>query len=243
MEEVLMNLNEINLSKPVQEYFEGMGHKVYFEIPELQRVVDIIAIKDNLVVAVELKMGYCKKALYQARINTLFADRSYLALKSKPREENILKCKKLSIGILLIKGGEVITLLEAAKTKYGPLSGHRNSAIESCERNKDNTLAGMPCQKGVGPAIEVNRAIDEYTKLHPKAAWKEIYANVPNHYASAASMRQSIEKFNHREYLKEKYKDRKCGECESLTSSWQSCHRSKNRRATSKACIDFMEQE
>ncbi len=236
-----MLLNEITLSKPVQEYFERLGYRVYFEIPELQRVVDIVAVKKDEVVAVELKMGYCKKALYQARINTLFADRSYIAVKSKPREENVLKCQKLNVGILLVRNNEIAILLEATKTKYGPLSGHRKSVIESCERNKDNALAGMPCQKGVGPAIEVNKAVVEYFKLHPKSSWKEAFANVPNHYASAASMRQSIEKFNHREYLKERYKDKKCGECERLTNNWYSCHKSKNRRVTSKACIDFIE--
>ena len=219
-----------------------MGYKVYFEIPELQKVVDIVAVKENEIVAVELKMGYCKKALYQARTNRLFADKSYIAVKSKPRNENILKCKTSNVGILLVRD-KVIVLSEATPTKYCPMSSQRKSALESCERNKDNTQAGLPCLRGVGPAIEVNNAVNEYNKLHPDASWKEVFANVPNHYASAASMRQSMEKHRLREYLKEKYKDKKCGQCYRLTNEWLSCPKSRNRRKTSKACINFIEPE
>ncbi len=237
-----MKLSEIKLSVPVQEYLEGLGYKVYFEIPELQKVVDIVAVKENEIVAVELKMGYCEKAFYQACTNTLFADKSYIAVKSKPRDENILKCKMRNVGILLVRD-KVIVLSEATPTKYGPMEGQRKSVLESCERNKDNTQAGLPCLKGVGPAIEVNNTVNEYIKLHPNASWKEMYANVPNHYASAASMRQSMEKHKLREYLREKYEDKKCGQCYRLTNEWTSCPKSRNRRKTSKACIDFIEAQ
>ena len=236
-----MKLNEVKLSKPVQKYFESLGYKVYFEIPEFQKVVDIIALKDSQVVAVELKVGYCKQALRQAQLNNLFADRSYIAVKSKPRADSVLKCQKWNVGILLVRN-EITVLLEVAESDRRPLANYKESAIESCERNKGNTIAGLPCQKGIGLAVEANKGIEEYVRLNPKASWKEIYANVPNHYASAASMRQSIEKFNHREYLKEKYKDRKCKECYRLSSRY-GCHRSRNRKPTSKACIDFIETD
>ena len=232
-----MRLHEVKLSRPVKEYFEALGFTVYFEIPELQRVVDIIALKDTQIIAIELKMGYCKKVLRQSRLNCLFADRSYIAIKSKPRSENILNCRKNNIGILLVRGTLIEVLSEAVENH--PSAHWRESVIESCRRNEGNNIAGLPCQKGIGHAIDVNKTVGEYLKVNPDATWKQIFANVPNHYASPASMRQSLERHRHFEYLLEKYKDRKCGEC--CRQKNKGCPKGRNRKAGSKVCINFFE--
>lgn len=230
-----MNLNEIKLFEPVKRYLEFAGFKVYCEIPALQRVVDIVAIKDSQVIAIELKVGYCKKAHQQAYINCLFANRSYVAVKSKPRTENILKCRQSNIGILLV-GDSVEILSEAVENN--PSEYYKKGVIETCERNTTNNIAGLPCQKGIGPAIDVNNAVNEYIRLNPNAKWKQIFADIPNHYASPASMKQSLEKHRHFAYLKEKYKDKKCGECQRQKS--YCCPKGSRRKDTSKACMNFM---
>jgi len=229
-----MNLNEIKLFEPVKQYLEFMGYKVYCEIPEFQRVVDIVAIKESQVIAVELKTGYCKKAHMQAYTNCLFADRSYIAIKSRPRPENILKCQRSNIGILLV-GNAVEVLSEAAENN--PSEYYKKSVIETCKHNETNNIAGLPCQKGIGPAIDVSKAVGEYYRRNPDATWKQVFVDIPNHYASPASMRQSLEKHRHFEYLKEKYKDNKCGECRRQKS--YGCPKGNRRKDTSKACINF----
>jgi hypothetical protein len=230
-----MNLHEIKLFEPVKRYLDDMGYKVHCEVPELQRVVDIVAFKESLVISVELKVGFCKKALRQAYINCLFADKSYIAIKRRPRPENILSCQKSHIGILIVVGMNVEVLSEAVENN--PSEYYKKRAIESCKHSECNNIAGLPCQKGIGPAIDVSKSVEKYIQQNPNAKWKQIFSAVPNHYASPSSMKQSLEKHRHFEYLKEKYKDNKCEECHRQKTG--SCPKGNNRKNTSKACINF----
>jgi hypothetical protein len=229
-----MNLNEIKLFEPIKRFWEIAGFKVYCEIPESGRGIDVVALKDSQIVAIELKVGYCKKAFRQAYMNCLYTDRSYIAVKSKPHIKNILKCHQNNIGILLV--GDTIKILSEA-IENNPSKYHRERIKESCSHNKDNNIAGLPCQKGIGPAISVNKSVKEYLQRNPDAKWKQIFIDVPNHYASPASMKQSLEKHRHFEYLKDKNKDNRCGECRRQKT--YSCPKGVRRKDTSKACINF----
>lgn len=53
-------------------------------------------------------------------------------------------------------------------------------------------IGGVACATGEGPAAEVCDRACEYLATHPGASWKELFASVPNHYGSAASMRSSL---------------------------------------------------
>jgi len=231
-----MNLNEIKLYKPVKRHFEAMGFTIYCEVPILNRVVDVVALKNPQIITIELKVSYCKRAHRQAHLNGICADKSYIAVRSKPRVRSISKCQKSNIGLLLVRGA-VEVLAEAINNQ--PHEHYRRRITESCSRSVGNTIAGLPCQKGIGPAIDVSRAVDDYRKTNPNATWKQIYRDVANHYASAASMKQSLEKHRHFQYLLEKYKHNTCGECD--RQKW-SCPKGRNRRDGSKACINFINE-
>jgi hypothetical protein len=140
-----MNLNEIKLCEPIKLCLESMGFKVYYEVPELQRVVDVIALKGSQVIAVDLKTGYCEKGLRQAYTNCLFADKSYIAVKSRPRPENILKCQKHNIGILLVR--DVVSVLSEAIDNH-PSVYKREIVIESCKHSNNNNIAGWRLRYG-----------------------------------------------------------------------------------------------
>ncbi|MDD5323440.1 MAG: hypothetical protein PHD43_23115 [Methylococcales bacterium] len=229
-----MQLHEIKLCEPVQLYLESKGYKVYFEVPFSCRVVDIVAIKESSIIAIELKVGYCKKVLFQASRNLIFANQSYIAVGRSPRLKSVLTCKQNDVGVMVI--GDSVELLNVPQIQDGR-SYYREKIIESCGRNSENLIAGIPCVAGIGPAIQVNNAVDEYQKLNPSSTWKQIFMDVPNHYASPASMRQSLEKHRFFKKLKEKVKDNTCGQCRFQKYS---CPKGHNRMDTSKACINFV---
>lgn len=52
--------------------------------------------------------------------------------------------------------------------------------------------SGLPTLKGKGPARDVSGLIIEYRKENPDATWKELFANVANHYASWQSMKRAL---------------------------------------------------
>jgi hypothetical protein len=53
---------------------------------------------------------------------------------------------------------------------------------------------GVPNTRNQGPARDVRDLIATYRQEHPGADWKELFANVANHYASPQSMRQAQNK-------------------------------------------------
>ena len=97
---------EFELTKPVSDYFEKQGCTVLPEVRIGYCRADLVAFKDGVVTAVELKLQYSKKAMVQAKNYLLGANYVYLALplmKSFPlvrKHEHDLR--KEGIGVLLI---------------------------------------------------------------------------------------------------------------------------------------------
>jgi len=242
-----MELKEVKLSEPVAQHFIKQGYEVYYEIPCWQRCIDIVAIKkEGFVIAIELKYRYCKKAVLQAISNSLAADISYIAIGNKPRGKSLSFCAKYNIGVILVNNGIEI-LQEANQNKNGDI--WKQDLIEICKRNAGNGQAGKPNLAGVGPAQECQRAVEKYLKQNPDATWKQIFKEVPNHYASPQSMRQSLDNLAYWQYLKKQYAGKTCCECSHCQGAVISGHilkkegyclvKCKNRRPTSKACINF----
>ena len=234
-----MKLHEIKLSEPIKQYFIGKGYTVYCEIPHNLRTVDIVAIKGDEIIAIELKVGYCGKVLQQAMINQLFANKSYAAITKRPKDKNVLQCQENNVGVLLVNG-KAISMSEPESDSPKPDKYYRDKILASCKKHKDNDLAGLPCQKGVGYAASVNAAVKEYRRLHPDASWIEIYHNVPNHYASAVSLKVSQEKWEHFKGLTDLYANDKCGDCRRHKT--HSCSKGLRRRPDSKACVFFIKK-
>jgi hypothetical protein len=68
---------------------------------------------------------------------------------------------------------------------------------------------GLPCLKGEGPAISAEDACRHYRERHPDATWEEVFANVPNHYASAKSMQSAFYSNRQRRAFRERMKRRR----------------------------------
>jgi len=97
---------EFELIKPVSDYFTTQGYTVLEEAPVGYCRADLVAFKDEIVIAIELKVQYSTKALIQAKNYQLAADFVYLAIPLMKsfsllrKKEHLLR--KEGIGVLLV---------------------------------------------------------------------------------------------------------------------------------------------
>lgn len=184
-----MTLKEADLYPAVKKWLEGQGLNVYPEVPIMHRPVDVVGIGETVSIGVEMKRHLSRKVCYQASTLALCCDRSYVAIGSKPR--SIERPKQMGVGVLRVVGDTVEVLLESAHT-ITPSEHYYKQLREKCSHMTGEGCGGVPCLDGVGPARDCRRRVDEYLKAHPGAKWKEIYENVPNHYASFHSMQGAL---------------------------------------------------
>lgn len=97
---------ELELVKPVSDYFKKQGYIVRYEVRIGFCRADILAFKNDETTAVELKLRNWKKAIVQAKNYQLGCDYVYLAVPLW-RAYNILRkaefyLKKEGIGLLVI---------------------------------------------------------------------------------------------------------------------------------------------
>lgn len=102
---------ETDLYDPVKTWLETQGCVVQAEVGD----VDVAAVKDDLLIAVELKRRLSLELLFQAADRLAAADAVYIAFPydiKKARSARIL-CERMGIGILLVDGEKVHPFLFA----------------------------------------------------------------------------------------------------------------------------------
>ena len=98
---------ELELIKPVSDYFKKQGYKVKHEIKIGYHRADLIAFNEDEVVAVELKLSDWKKAIIQAKNYQLGAMFVYIAVPLF-KSYNVLrkaeyKLRKDGLGLLIVE--------------------------------------------------------------------------------------------------------------------------------------------
>lgn len=184
-----MQLREAALFPAVKAWLEARGYAVYAEVPFYSSCIDVVGTKGKSIVAVELKTSLTRKVLCQASLNQLFTRESYAAVATRPRKLD--QAREAGVGVLSVHDGRVAVLLDSAGP-YTPNPHHVKRILEYCQGEPGDGVGGKPCLLGQGPAQDCKRRVEEYREKHPKATWREIFAAVPNHYASHNSMRQSL---------------------------------------------------
>ncbi len=114
---------ELELTKPVIDYFKDKGYIVRREIKIGFNIADMVCFKEKEVIAVELKLRNWKKAIIQAKNYQLGSDYVYIAFPLM-KSHNILKkaqhiLKKEGIGLLVIneKNTGVKEIIKPSKSK------------------------------------------------------------------------------------------------------------------------------
>lgn len=114
---------ELELIKPVSDYFKNQGYKLMYEIKIGFCRADIVGFKKNRVVAIELKLRDWKKAIVQLKNYQLGSDYVYLAVPLN-KSYNIIKkaehiIRKEGIGLLVVneKNSNVKEIVHPKKSK------------------------------------------------------------------------------------------------------------------------------
>ncbi len=112
-------MRESELYPALKRHFEGLGYRVYAEVPAPHGgYVDLLAVRDPVTVAVELKSRFSREAVRQAGRNKRFVWESYVAVpqgaRIAPRRRSALKRHRA--GLLLVAGSDVLVCLEAGRT-------------------------------------------------------------------------------------------------------------------------------
>lgn len=181
-------MKESDLYPAVKAWLEAFGCVVYPEVHIYHRPVDVVGI-GPMIIGVEMKLCLSKKVVQQAYTLCLSCDRSYVAVASRPK--NIGLAASAGIGVLRVHGGSVEVLSESAH-REPPSQYHRKNLVDLCSRLPTDGIGGVPNLDGVGPAQDCAKRVEAYRAVNPGASWKDIFANVPNHYANAKSMQGAL---------------------------------------------------
>jgi len=180
-------MKETELARPVADWMRSRGYTVYAEVPLSGRCLDFVGINGMDVICVELKTSLTKYLIRQACTNRLVTKEVYVGVGTKPRKSSVDLCKRYGIGVLSVKSNIVVVVIKPTQ-RYEPWSPQRRQLVDVCNLLGPSDCAGKPQQAGEGPAQDCQQRIDEYRKTNPRATWKEIYKNVPNHYCNVSSL-------------------------------------------------------
>ena len=137
---------ELELIKPVTDFFENQGYHVKQEVRIGFHRADLVAFKDTKVIAIELKLKDWKKALLQAKNYQLGADYVYVVFPLMKSYTILRKAehvfKKEGIGLLIVneESGKVSKILnpEVSKRKFTSLTIQEIKNRRKKRKNKFN---------------------------------------------------------------------------------------------------------
>ena len=193
-------MKEADLFPIVKAELEARGCKVYAEVPWPGGAgsIDVVAVRPRrrFLITVELKRTFSKHLAYQCELNRLITPLSYAAAPTRPSRAFLRRADKLGIGVLRVEPNGVIVeknpTIGRKRMDWGPTRRTVREFLEANGEVYENKVGGVPTLKGIGPAQECLKRVDQYREDHPRAMWREIYDEVPNHYANHKSMRQSL---------------------------------------------------
>lgn len=192
-------MKECDLYPIVKKMFKERGYSVFAEVAHFMRGIDLVAIKEEEHIAVELKLSFNWDVVRQAHTNKISFDKSYVAYPVKKpvlfHSEDVYwklrdstkqrydRCVKEGIGIFQILPSGVI---------FEALEGQQLDPVRRMDfthhKESEHDLGGLPSQKGVSAGYYELECIKDYVREHPDAKWKEIYDNVHNHYSNEKSL-------------------------------------------------------
>ena len=175
-----MNLPESKLFAPVKAWLTAQGFVVFAEAWGH----DIVAIRGDEIVTVELKMSFSRRLWQQCGSASPMSDRVYAASPTVCRKPP--ECYR-DIGILRVTDETVVIVREPVGKPWKPMHDRAVQALRN--RVPDETVVGgVPVLAGEGPRQRCRKRCAEYVRAHPKATWKDLYEHVDNHYAHHRSM-------------------------------------------------------
>ena len=184
------HLPEAAMTPAIHQWLRDRGCVPFTEIGLWYQPMDHVGMgicgADTIVV--EAKLCLSAHVIHVARLNQLAAV-SYCAVRSRPRRRGLALCAESGIGVLRVAAGRAVEIvrpgLAGRRVRFKNYVARLQWTLERCV---SGGLGGVPCLRGEGPAQDCAKALAAYRAEHPGATWRELWEQVPNHYASPASM-------------------------------------------------------
>ncbi|MGD2249839.1 MAG: hypothetical protein PVF58_15630 [Candidatus Methanofastidiosia archaeon] len=128
---------EAELFPAVERHYRKEGYDVEKEVPMRYKVIDIVCRNDNEIIAIEVKVQNWKKALEQAIIYQLCANRTYVALYHKFST----RAKKIFFhryGVGFIEVNQTIDIKMESKRDVALNPFYQEAIIEYLEKRRVN---------------------------------------------------------------------------------------------------------
>jgi hypothetical protein len=113
---------------PVKAWLSREGAIPVDEMPVCGKIPDVVGMKSGRIhIAVEMKLSNWRRALYQATLYTLFADRCYVAMPSTKEmllTRNFENFRKWGVGVLIVKSDDEVYELNPVSAHAGDSEGN-----------------------------------------------------------------------------------------------------------------------
>jgi hypothetical protein len=190
-----MILRESKMFQPIRTWLLSLGYEVWAEVPYPYGcgVCDIVAKKDDYIIAIEMKTSLTWTVIEQALLSQLFADESYAAVATRPRSHSKMRD---GIGLLIVNGGIGI-IISPSKNERFLIPNYKSKMLERLSHMEpagEEDRAGIPQLAGEGPAQDCYKRVEQFRADNPGVKWKDIFRAVPNHYSSYRSMQGALKK-------------------------------------------------
>jgi len=171
---VIRSTQETDLYLPIKEFLENQGYEVKAEIEHC----DAVAVQDDLVVIVELKLNINLTILLQAVDRLKFSDLIYIGVPSnipilKRNRRRVVKLMRmLGIGLMVVhprsKIGKVEVLCDPGEYKPRQVKKRQEKLLgEYFHRVGDPNLGGTSTRRGIMTAYRQKAlALAAYLKEH-----------------------------------------------------------------------------
>ncbi|HDZ22607.1 hypothetical protein LCGC14_0568610 [marine sediment metagenome] len=185
---------EHEMTAPIQSWIEARGMVAYTEVPYYYSAIDHVGVNWDTrgLVLIETKLSLSRAVVCQANIKRMLGD-AYVAVASRPRKASIESATQAGLGVLRVTESGCEELAPpGAKLEHPVYASGRDTFIEILRQLEPGGTGGLACLKGRGPAQDVHKAIQQHLDENPSATWRELYRDVPNHYASYRSLQSSM---------------------------------------------------
>jgi hypothetical protein len=139
---------EADLYRPIQKHFSALGYEVYGEVHDC----DVVAVKEEELIIVELKLNLTVELLVQAAKRQKLSDQVYIAI---PKPKYRLRSKKwndISHLIRRLELGLIIVSFQAGsarmETLIEPGAFDRKKSIRLNKKRKDRMLSEISGRNG-----------------------------------------------------------------------------------------------
>ncbi|MDF2858517.1 MAG: hypothetical protein K0Q87_4368 [Neobacillus sp.] len=164
-------LLEVDLYKPIQTFFSREGYEVYGEVKDC----DLVAVKDEELVVVELKLTLSVDLLIQAAKRQRITDQVYIAipkpkqrLRSKAWTDKCHLVRRLELGLIIVSfsGGRAKSEVVFHPT---PFNRKKNCGQSKLKRKAImNEITGRSADFNVGNCIQIACFLEREGPLSPK---------------------------------------------------------------------------